>query len=123
MKKGIIISGIVTVLLLVTFGGAYYWYNANYGTESYYTQIVTNGTKSVDTDDNGNKYVHYSYNQAIYNKDGQKIMTEFNSVEARPLKRNAYLKIGYNAHRKQVISWEKVDKQNVPKKALDKLNE
>lgn len=123
MKKGIIASAIVTLLLLIAFGGAYYWYNTNYGVENYYTQITTNGTKDVDKDDDGNKYVTYNYKQAIYDAKGKKIITEFNSAMARPLKRNAYLKIGYNEHRHQVISWEKVAKKAVPKPALEKLNQ
>jgi uncharacterized protein (TIGR01655 family) len=122
MKKGIIISSIVTLLLLIGFGSAYYWYNINYGTEDYYTQITTNGTKRIDHDDQGKRHVSYDYHQAIYNQKGEAITTEFNSVMARPLKRNAYLKVGYNPKRHRVINWEKVNRHDVPKKALQQLN-
>ncbi|GAY73958.1 DUF1093 domain-containing protein [Lentilactobacillus kosonis] len=39
----------------------------------------------------------------------------------RPLKMGAYLKVSYNEKRSQVISWEKVNKNDVPTKALAKL--
>ncbi|KAF0467335.1 YxeA family protein [Pediococcus pentosaceus] len=122
MRKGMIISGVVVVILLITFGSAYFWYNSNYGTQDYYTQIVDKDTKFVEKDDSNRSYVNYAYHQPAYNQAGQKITVKFNGNLERPLKLHAYLKIGYNAKRNQVISWSKVDKKDVPKAALKQIN-
>ncbi|GEP20230.1 YxeA family protein [Pediococcus argentinicus] len=122
MKKGMITGIIVAIIAVIGFGGAYYWYQLNYGATDYYTQITTGGTKQVKKFDNGSKYTIYHYDQPIYDKNGDSVKTEFNSVEDHPLKMNAYIKVGYNKHREQVLNWEKVDHNQVPKKALEKID-
>jgi uncharacterized protein (TIGR01655 family) len=122
MRKGIIASSIVIILILLTFGSAYFWYDANYGTQNYYTQITDKGTKILEKDDSNNQHVNYIYQQPIYNRDGQRVDAQFKSNMERPLKLHAYLKIGYNAKRKRVISWEKVAKKDVPKAALNHIH-
>ncbi|EOA09365.1 YxeA family protein [Pediococcus acidilactici] len=104
-------------------GGAYFWYKSNYGTENYYTQITNQGTKIVEKDDSGSQVVDYMYHQPIYDQNGQKVMAKFRGGLGRPLKLHAYLKVGYNTKRHQVISWEKVAKKDVPKAALKQLHE
>ncbi|WP_283679187.1 YxeA family protein [Lentilactobacillus sp. Marseille-Q4993] len=115
--------GVSTIILILIFlgifGGAYFYYNQNYGGDQYYTKITNNGKKMER--DSGSVYYHY--NLPSYNKDGQKNNIKFNSYDLdRPLKKNAYLKIKYNQHRKEVLSWEKVDANKVPTAAKDKLD-
>ena len=43
-------------------------------------------------------------------------------TKSRPLKMQAYLRLDYSTRRNQVISWEAVPKEKVPKAALAKLN-
>ncbi|TAS64325.1 hypothetical protein BV266_12570, partial [Lactiplantibacillus plantarum] len=40
----------------------------------------------------------------------------------RSLKMHAYLKVGYNDKRQQVINWEKVDRKDIPQAALNRIN-
>lgn len=123
MRKRVIASGIIVAIFLFIFGGAYFWYKSNYGTENYYTQITNQGTKIVEKDGSGNQVVDYMYHQPIYDQNGQQVMAKFRGGLERPLKLHAYLKVGYNTKRHQVISWEKVAKKDVPKAALKQLHE
>jgi len=118
MKKFII--GLVVLIVLV-FGGLKIFEVTNYGGTAYYTQIVNDGKKLNEKDDNGNAFIDYQYNQKGYDESGNGIQLEFNGNKTRPLKRNAYLKLTYN-DKKGVTSWEAVAKSDVPKAALEKLN-
>ena len=72
MRKRVIASGIIVAIFLFIFGGAYFWYKSNYGTENYYTQIINQGTKIVEKDDSGSQVVDYMYHQPIYDKMANK---------------------------------------------------
>lgn len=117
MKKWLIIGGI----LLVIAGGAGFWYQGNYGTVPYYTKVANQGTRVEDHFDNGDPANYYRYQQATYSEKGTAKELTFTTIEDKPLKMGAYLKIGYNENHQEVINWEEVSEQDVPKAALEKL--
>ncbi|KRL85577.1 YxeA family protein [Lacticaseibacillus pantheris] len=118
MKK--LLIGLIA-FLLVTVGGLKIYEEVNYGGPSYYTQVTTDGKRFVDKGDNGQEYVDYNYVLTGYDDKGTAQKLTFNGNKARPLHRNAYLKLTYN-QKKGVTKWEAVAKSAVPAKALTKLN-
>lgn len=118
MKK--LLIGLAAFLLLA-FGGLKIFESMYYGGNTYYTQITTDGTKFYSTDSNGKKFADYKYELTGYDDKGDAQKLDFNANKARPLKRNAYLKLTYNK-KKGVTKWEAVKKSDVPSKALAKLN-
>ena len=121
MKKPVIWGLIIAFIVLLPIGLGYTWYHSNYGTTAYYTKITTTGERKTEKDSSGKTYVYYHYSQPTYNENGNKKTLTFNTVRPRPLKMNAYLKIGYNDNRQRVINWEKVDQRDVPKAALTQM--
>ncbi|MFD1429476.1 MULTISPECIES: YxeA family protein [Lacticaseibacillus] len=119
MKKFLI--GLVVLVVLV-FGGLKLYSVTNYGGTSYYTQITTDGKKITQKDDNGATYTDYEYTLVGYDENGAPRTLNFNANKARPLKKNAYLKLVYN-EKKGVTSWEAVDDVDVPKQAMTKLEQ
>jgi uncharacterized protein (TIGR01655 family) len=117
MKKFLI--GFVVLVVLVL-GGLKIYEVTNYGGTTYYTQIKADGTKLTEKDDAGKKYVNYGYNQMIYDEDGSGRRAKFNANKSRPLKRDAYLKLTYNKN-KGITSWEAINKNEVPSKALKQI--
>ena len=63
MRKRVIASGIIVTIFLFIFGGAYFWYKSNYGTENYYTQIINQEPKLLKK---MTRVVDYMYHQPIY---------------------------------------------------------
>ena len=62
-------------------------------------------------------------NAGLADTDGNlKKELTFDSVLPRSLKMHAYLKVGYNDKRQQVINWEKVDQKDIPQAALNRIN-
>lgn len=121
MKRSAALIVVLVVVFFGIFGGAYYWYQSNYGGTDYYTKVINDGKKVTEKDDNGNPTVFYKYEQNGYSQDGTAKKLVFTESLGRPFKRNAYLKVVYNAKRNQVISYEKVDAGSVPDKANEKL--
>lgn len=66
-------------------------------------------------------YVYYHYSQPGYSDNGVKKELTFDSVLPRSLKMHAYLKVGYNDKRQQVINWEKVNQKDIPQAALNRI--
>ncbi|RDF81033.1 YxeA family protein [Lactiplantibacillus plantarum] len=122
MKKAGILGLIITIIVLVPVGLGFNWYHSNYGTKTYYTQITTKGERKTGKDDSGKPYVYYHYSQPRYSDNGVKKELTFDSVLPRSLKMHAYLKVGYNDKRQQVINWEKVDRKDIPQAALNRIN-
>ncbi|MDV0430505.1 YxeA family protein [Lactiplantibacillus sp. DA1] len=122
MKKAGIWGLIITIIVLIPVGLGFNWYHSNYGTTAYYTQITTKGERKTGKDDSGKAYVYYHYSQPGYSDNGAKKALSFDSVLPRSLKMGAYLKVGYNDKRQQVINWEKVNHKDVPKAALNKID-
>lgn len=122
MKTAGIWGLIITIIVLIPVDLGFNWYHSNYGTTAYYTQITTKGERKTGKDDSGKAYVYYHYSQPGYSDNGAKKDLSFDSVLPRSLKMGAYLKVGYNDKRQQVINWEKVNHKDVPKAALNKIN-
>jgi uncharacterized protein (TIGR01655 family) len=102
--------------------GAWFGYNYYFGGKDYYTRITTKGEVKTGNFSNGEKYTEYDYKQTAYDKKGEKTVQEMREIRDKPLRINAYLKLKVNA-RKGVLSWEEVAEKDVPKKALEKLED
>lgn len=118
MKKFIPLAVIFAIFL----GGCLYTYQFFYGGDPYYTQIVDDGKKEETTSDNGEPLTRYSYQQTAYSPDGEKITVKMTEYRNKPLRKNSYLKLKVNP-RKGIMNWEEVKKTEIPKKALERLEE
>lgn len=112
---------IVSVLLIILVGIVGYYCYSNYTGQEFYTQITTDGEPSISRDDTGKEITYYEYKLVAYDKKGLEKKVTFNGVANRPLRKDAYLKLKYNV-KKGVLSWEEVQKGDIPKKAAEKLN-
>lgn len=111
------------IVLVVFAGGSWFAYNYFYGGDTYYVKVVDEGVKGSDTDDNtGEVYTKYTYDQKAYDEDGESKEVTMTEHRDKPLRLNAYLKLVVNA-RKGVIKWEEVQQNDVPDKALAKLDQ
>lgn len=90
------------------------------GGDDYYVQITTNGEKIVQKDEQNQDVITYQYNLSGFNKEGAKKELEFQGMQARPLRKNAYLKVVWNKN-KGVTGYEEVEKSAIPKAAQEKL--
>ena len=112
----------IVVPLLLVFAISWFGYNYYFGGKSYYTKIETVGKESTDIATNGEQHKQYTYTQTAFDADGNKTVQKLYEYRDSPLKMNAYLKLKVN-DRKGVLSWEEVTEQEVPEKALDKINQ
>jgi len=123
MSKKIWISFITVIILLIPLCGYELWYVPNYGGDDYYTYVGDSYKEIIEKDDSGNDYKEYYYNQKAYDKNGNEKLLKFDSALGRPIKENNYLKVKYNNKHAEVISWEKIDKNNIPRKPLEQILE
>lgn len=110
MKK----TGIILLFIaLLGIGSLYYMTHSQY----YYVKITTGGKLNTDYSEE-----IYSYKLKGYNKNGKEKELEFSTHPdlKRPFKKNAYLKIKYT-NWKKVNGYEEMEKSEIPKKALNKL--
>lgn len=115
-------AGIITVIILLVPLSIYqFWYVPNYGGDDYYTFVGDSYKEIIVKDTSGNDHREYNYSQKAYDKNGNEKLLKFYSALGRPIKANNYLKITYNQKRDQVISWEKVQKIQVPRDSLEKI--
>ncbi|PMD72252.1 hypothetical protein CBP76_03705 [Companilactobacillus nuruki] len=115
-------AGIITVIILLVPLSIYqFWYVPNYGGDDYYTFVGDSYKEIIVKDTSGNDHREYNYSQKAYDKNGNEKLLKFYSALGRPIKANNYLKITYNQKRDQVISWEKVQKSQVPRDSLEKI--
>ncbi|APU71254.1 hypothetical protein IV63_GL001549 [Companilactobacillus crustorum] len=121
MGKKIWVSFIIIIILLIPLFGYEFWYVPNYSGDDYYTFVGNSYKEIIEKDDSGNDYREYYYNQKSYDKNGNEKLLKFNSTLGRPIKANNYLKVTYNDKHQQVISWQKVEKTNVPRKSLEQI--
>lgn len=123
MKKSSLIKYLIGAVLLMAVFGTYKIIEANVmGGESYYVQITTDGEKLDEKDDNGESYVDYRYQLTGYDEAGHERLLDFKANRARPLRKEAYLKVVYNPKKGVVTQWEEVKKDEVPQKAAVHLN-
>lgn len=121
MHKKIWVAIITFIILMIPLAGYELWYVPNYSGEDYYTFVGSSYKEIIEKDDSGNDYKEYLYNQKSYNKNGDEKLLHFDSALGRPIKANNYLKITYNKKHQTVISWEKVPKNQIPRKSLDQI--
>lgn len=121
MSKKIWAGIIVIIILLIPLAGYEFWYVPNYSGDDYYTFVGNSYKEIIEKDDSGNDYREYYYNQKSYDKNGNEKLLKFDSALGRPIKANNYLKVTYNNKRQQVLSWEKVQKDQVPRKPLEQI--
>lgn len=108
------------ILVFVLFAGLQVAQVVIMGGDSYYVQITTDGEKVAAKDDQGNPLNEYKYELPGYDKDAKKKNLEFLAIKDRPLKKEAYLKVTWNKS-KGVTSYEEVQKNDIPEKALKQL--
>lgn len=107
--------------VFVVCGGAWFWYEQNYGTMDYYTKIVQEG-KRVDIGSGGGMDQHrYSYHLPSYTKENHEETLSFNSAKDKELKPNSYLVLHVN-DKKGVMGWEEVTASDVPASVLHSLD-
>lgn len=114
MKK--ILLGLVVLVLII--GGGFTWYNSEYGAKTYYIQIHEDGKMKKIEANNGDTITRYMYSVTGYDKEGKSQHLEMG--ESHNLRHDAFIKV-LNNKKKGVISWEEVQKKDVPEKALDKI--
>ncbi|EKF50884.1 YxeA family protein [Lactococcus garvieae] len=105
MKKILLILAAALVLI----GGGYSWYHASYGGTSYYVKI---------REDGGQQLTRYNYKMDGLDSKGKKKELEF--MSHHNLRHEAYLKV-LNNNKKGVISWEEVQRNDIPEKVLSKI--
>ncbi|MCD8820778.1 MULTISPECIES: YxeA family protein [Staphylococcus] len=88
--------------------------------EYYYVKIQQPIKKNVNYADNGQKFISYTYQQTSANHQGNTKEIKFNSFNEHKLKLNHYLKLEIRLGDTQ--SYKEVQKQQVPKAALDKID-
>ncbi|ATH61136.1 MULTISPECIES: YxeA family protein [Staphylococcus] len=89
--------------------------------EDYYVKTQKPSKVTHRKMDDGERITTYNYKQNGYNTKGNKQSMDFNSFDDRPLKTNHYLKL--EAKLGHVQSYEEIPKHDVPKKALNKLQQ
>ncbi|AUI71341.1 YxeA family protein [Companilactobacillus alimentarius] len=122
MSKRVKISLITIIILLIPIIGYQFWYVPNFTGDDYYTYISNSYKEIIEKDDSGANMKEYYYQQKSYDKEGNEKLLKFNSTIGRPIKANNYLKVTYNPKHKRVLSWEKVQKDNIPQKSIDKIS-
>lgn len=118
MKKKII--GVLVAIAVIV-GGLVILQNVNFnrlGAEQYYTQIIGQGKILKSKDDNGVTYVSYEYKLPGFDKDGQQKTLTFTAQ--KQLRENAYLTL-FVKDDEGVTSYQEVSKEDIPKKASEKL--
>lgn len=82
--------------------------------KKYYT--IVDNEKKTELDKNGD--IRFEYNLESYDEEGKEKSIKFQTT--RELRDGAYLKIEYMLFR-GVISWEEVQKEDIPKKLKEKF--
>ncbi|KZE39333.1 hypothetical protein AV540_03910 [Brevibacillus parabrevis] len=118
MKKSII-TWIVIAVILIAAVPLMQKVNLNrLGADVYYTQIQGEGKKLVDKIGNGETLVRYEYELPAYDHDGSQ--KTFTFTADKQLREKAYLSL-FVKDGKGVTSYQEVAKEELPKKADEKL--
>jgi len=116
IKKGILTVVIVIVLLMTI---AAIQVSLAHSGKTYYTQIIHEGTATGVVMDQYS--VEYEYKEPGFDKDGDQIELDFYSYKEKAIKNGAYLSVVYNKDN-GVISYEEIQKKDIPEKAAEALN-
>ena len=118
MKKLFIVLGsIVGILFIGLIVLASVDFN-RLGKENVYVQIVSDGELDENRLDSGEIMKRYEYELVAYNDAGEAVEVEFSA--AKNLRVGAYLML-YVKDGDVVTSYDEVKEQDVPEKALEKL--
>lgn len=115
MKKLILLLFFAVFII----AGGIIWYVENYSNRSYYVQIDSNGIIEKDNLKGDFLLGFYKYQIKGFDSEGSEKKLDFTANHNLRLK--AYLKVRENGKR-GVISWEEINRENIPKKALDNLD-
>ena len=113
MKKGVIITGIIIVLLI---GAVLVLGKIDFnrmGKVNVYYQIDTPASVEETKLDSGEIIKRYLYTGAAYKENGEEINVEFTA--AKQLQEGAYLKLYLNKEN-DVTSYDEVQQLDIPKK-------
>lgn len=117
-----VISIIIILILISIIIALYLFIKSDYRGDHYYTKITKKGKKYSETFSDGNKITSYGYSLKAADEHGKTRTLKFNAFDRdKPLKMNAYLLLEYN-NKKGVLRWREVAQEEVPEKALAKLN-
>lgn len=121
MNKKVGISLVIALIVLIPLMAYQFWYVPNFTGDDYYTYVGDSYKEIIEKDDSGADYKEYYYKQKAYDKDGNEKLLKFNSTIGRPIKADNYLKVVYNRKYDKVLSWEKVQKKQVPRKTIEQI--
>ncbi|WP_410985604.1 YxeA family protein [Bacillus cereus] len=88
------------------------------GKDEYYVQIKTDGVKTTEKSDIGEKSTSFKYKLTGFDKDGKEKELEFDVQ--KNLSKEAFLRV-YYSDKKGVSAWEEVKKDELPAKVKEKL--
>lgn len=110
---------IIFIAILIAAGGIV-WYVENYSNETYYVQIHNDGKIEKDGGKSNLLLGFYAYKIRGYNSEG--VGKELNFKADHNLRHSAYLKV-LDSGKRGTISWEEIQRENIPKKALVSIDE
>lgn len=113
MKKRLLVLASL-VVVMVMMAGCSTTSIQTIGSEKYYVHITEDG-EEYET----GYEPRYEYNVDGYDQDGNKQTLSFTAGHL--LKHDAYLRVFYKKKKDEVVYYEEVEKENVPKKALSEL--
>lgn len=88
------------------------------GADSYYVQITDSGDKIEDKINTGEVMIRYEYTLPAFDKKGNEKELTFTS--GHEMRKDAYINLFWKEGR-GVTSYEEVQKEEIPEKALNKL--
>ncbi len=113
-----LILGLLLVVIIGSLGIGYKIYKNHIG-ENYYVQLINEPVSCKENKSEGS--VECKYKEKGYNEEGgEKIITFTSNIE-RPLRKDAYLLVVYNNSGNYAVKYKEVKKDEIPKKALEKL--
>lgn len=115
LKKYILFLNIFAVFIILLTGCSSIH---RIGTEEYYVQINMNGNEVIHEVDGGEKFKRFEYELEGFNEDGEEKKLKFDAEGN--LRKEAFLRVHYSKE-KGVKAWEEVKKEEIPKKAREKL--
>ncbi|HHQ2899419.1 TPA: YxeA family protein [Bacillus cereus] len=115
MKKYTLFLNIFSVFIILLTGCSSI---KRIGTEKYYVQINMNGNEVIHEVDGGEKLKRFEYELKGFNEDGEEKKLKFDAE--KNLRKEAFLRVHYSKE-KGVKTWEEVKKEEIPKKAREKL--
>lgn len=118
-KKTTFVMILVLAIIALMGGLGYLVVQDRYGGTTYYTHTKGEGRKKV-SDNNGAKLVEYEYTFHGYDKDGNRKDYDLMKVDS-PMTQDRYIAVVHNNNR-GVVSWQEVQKSDIPLAAMDKLN-